>query len=337
MHLDDFPKRFRDKRSDKTDLVATWHGQEMLKGELTDTFAIIFRTRGCSWSYRSGCTMCGYHTDTNPRVEIGDLEDQLKEAISRYGGEDIVKIYTSGSFLDPNEVPTDLSTYILSSFDSKLTVVESRPEYVKPEVIDTMTDQVDQLEIAIGLESANDFVLEHCINKGFTFSDYKKAREIVFEANARLRTYLLLKPPFLTEQEAIDDLLYSIGSVSHPMNTISINPVNVQRYSPLELLWKRKLYRPAWLWSLLEVIHKADEEMVISRAGLGSFRGAHNCGECDSNIVEAINNFFKESSILEDISNCSCKDEWRAYKEFEPYMYFRGTPDILSDRYTGYF
>ncbi|MFO8109892.1 MAG: archaeosine biosynthesis radical SAM protein RaSEA [Thermoplasmata archaeon] len=334
----EFPKRFRDKRSSKTDLVTTWHGEEILNGNPAGTFAIIFRTRGCSWSYRSGCTMCGYHTDTNPGVKEQDLVRQLGEAVDRYRGEDIVKIYTSGSFFDTNEIPESLASTILSSFDSELTVVETRPEYVSREVLNSMCGHVNTLEVAIGLESANDFVLEHSINKGFTYQNYVTARDKVLQEGARLRTYLLLKPPFLTEDEAIQDTINSVNAVYHPENTISINPVNVQRYSPLESLWRRKLYRPPWLWSLIEVIKNTDKNMVISNAGLGSVRGAHNCGRCDRTVVDVLRKFniTQDRDVLEDIPQCSCKENWKAQNRLEPYMYFRGNPEILSHRYAGY-
>ncbi len=338
MDFDNFTKRFRDVHSSRTGLVSSWHGEELLDGEVVDTFAVIFRTRGCAWGHRNGCTMCGYHTDTNPEITRSHLNAQMEEAIRRYDGERIVKIYTSGSFLDPGEIPLDLAKDILSSFDSELTVVESRPEFIKPDLLEELCDSVQLLQIAMGLESANDFVLEHSINKGFRYSDYLDAREIVFNAGAVLRTYLLLKPPFLTENEAIEDLIRSISEVDHPKNTISINPVNVQRHSPLELLWRRKLYRPPWLWSLIEVIERTDQDLIISRAGLGSKRGANNCSDCDKDIVKKLQEFnlSQDRSLFSDLPDCTCKSHWKTYKEMEPLTHFRGSLEILSDRYAGY-
>lgn len=331
----EFPKRFRDKRSDRTDLVTTWREEEMLDGEVVNSFAIIFRTRGCSWSYRSGCTMCGYHTATNPGITEDNLRSQLNEALERYKGEEIVKIYTSGSFADEGEISSELASLILSSFDSRLTVVETRPEYVTDQKMKSMCSEVNELEVAIGLESSSDFVLKHCVNKGFTYQDYLTAREKIFLAGARSRTYLLLKPPFLTEIEAMDDLLNSMEAVSHPKNTISVNPVNVQKFSPLELLWKRKLYRPPWLWSLLDVLERTDQRPVISRAGLGSFRGAHNCGDCDKDVLKIITLYGTTGEIPDEIPRCSCKSEWETEKNIQS-TYFRGSMEILSNRYAGY-
>ncbi len=329
------------KRSDKRNLVATWSDRELLDGELEEAFTVIFRTRGCGWAHRMGCTMCGYHTDTNPDISNEDISKQLEEALSRYNGETIVKLYTSGSFLDPKEIPKDLAQKIISSFDCSKTVIESRPEYVNQEVLKDLKVDEKSLEIAIGLESADDFVLKNCINKGFTFKDYMSARKIVLDAGCGLRTYLLLKPPFLTEKEAMDDLIKSIERISHKRNLISINPVNVQNNSFLEHLFRLDMYRPPWLWSLLEILKeiKSTNNIVISRAGLGGKRGAHNCGGCDKEIVDLLDDFNRTRDIEKlsrGIPECDCKKIWRSDNWIEPALHFRGSPEILSNRYAGY-
>ena len=344
MNLINLVKGIKDERSSRTDLVSSWQEEEIWKGKIRDTFAVIFRTRGCSWSHSSGCTMCGYHTDTNPYITEDDLKNQLDQALKRYKGEDIVKIYTSGSFFDENEIPTELATNILTSFEAKKIVVETRPQFITPDKLKKYSSKVKKLEVAIGLESSNNFVLKNCINKGFKLENYLEKRDLIFENQSLLRTYLLLKPPFLTEKEAMKDLKDSIIRVSHPDNIISINPVNIQRGSLLEKLWNDRTYRPAWLWSLLKVISEVDDidsTVISSTVGLGSERGAHNCDECDPEIVELI----KEFNLTQDVEpiksrlkdpDCSCYYQWKKESELEPYLNFRGRVGILSDRYAGY-
>ncbi len=331
-------KQYADKRDD---LVSTWKGEDLLDGELTNSFTMIMRTRGCSWAHRSGCLMCGYHTASNPSIEPGSLLKQLETALSRYDGEKLVKIYTSGSFLDEREIPSDIAEQILSSFSADKIIVESRVEYVNAGVLESYRDMAPDLEIAVGLESTNDFVLENCINKGITVDDYWRARETIFSKGLTLRTYLLLKPPFLTEYEAIQDLSNSISEISHPMNTVSVNPVNVQKNSLLEKLWYRGEYRPPWLWSLLKAVRSSDIKgpLVISRAGLGSKRGAHNCGDCDESVIDIIDRFNLTGDIglLQDsYSSCDCTEQWKAETKYGPLIQYRGPVEILSNRYAGY-
>ncbi|MFW6196183.1 MAG: archaeosine biosynthesis radical SAM protein RaSEA [Thermoplasmatota archaeon] len=331
----------KNERSDRKDLITSWDEREIYKGEVRDVFSVIFRTRGCSWAYLGGCSMCGYYTDTNPDIKDEDLEKQISEALERYDDQPIVKIYTSGSFFDEREVSNSITEKILDSFDTEKTLIESRPEFITKKKLKNFSELTNKLEVAIGLESANDFVLKRCINKGFTFEGYKRAAERVKENDALLRTYLLLKPPFLTESEAIQDTLESIDKVTDLSDIISINPVNVQRGSLIEHLWYKNVYRPPWLWSLVEVLKKSrlDTKLVSSKAGLGSDRGTHNCGECDDEIIDKIDQFniSQDKSILDEIKyTCSCRDEWELSKEIGDYLFFRGDPGILSNRYAGY-
>ena len=252
------PKGDKQYAEKKDDLVTSWNGEELLDGKLKKSFTFIMRTSGCSWTHESGCLMCGYHTASNPSITPESLLKQVDTALSKYDGEQLVKIYTSGSFLDEREVPEDIAKYILKSFPAKKIIIESRSEYVDPNVLDSYTKIQENIEIAIGLESTNNFILTNCINKGSTVEDYWRARDLIFSKDLTMRTYLLLKPPFLTEYEAIEDLSRSISEVSHPKNTVSINPVNVQKDSFLEKLWYRGEYRPPWLWSLIEAVSSSE-------------------------------------------------------------------------------
>ena len=82
-----------------------WSDKDILNGEITDAFVMIFRTRGCSWSRDSGCTMCGYYNDSmGTAVSEQDLLQQFNAAMKNYRQERIVKIFNSGSFFDDEEI-----------------------------------------------------------------------------------------------------------------------------------------------------------------------------------------------------------------------------------------
>lgn len=331
----------KNERSERKDLITTWEEREIYKSEVRDVFSVIFRTKGCSWSYLGGCSMCGYYTDTNQDIKDEHLEEQLSSALERYDDHPILKIYTSGSFLDDRELSNDIAEKILDSFDSEKTLIESRPEFIKKKKLKEFSDLTNQLEVAIGLESTDDFVLKRCINKGFTFDGYKGAVKRVKDIGGLVRTYLLLKPPFLTEKEAINDTLKSIDKVTELSDIISINPVNVQRGSLVENLWYKNVYRPPWLWSLVQVLKEArfDTTLVSSKAGLGSDRGPHNCGNHDDEIIDTIDRFniTQDKSVLEEVpTDCSCRLKWKKENELANYLFFRGDPGILSNRYAGY-
>ena len=80
--------------------VSVWKEEDVIEGRRLDAFVIILRTTGCWWSYKKGCLMCGYNIASSPKVTEEHLRAQIEKALTRYDGEPMVKIYTSGSFLD---------------------------------------------------------------------------------------------------------------------------------------------------------------------------------------------------------------------------------------------
>jgi radical SAM enzyme (TIGR01210 family) len=304
---------------------AIWKEWDVVDGRRVSAMVIILRTVGCWWSRKQGCLMCGYNQAAS-ESGIGEeqLLQQLEAAKSKFQGEEMVKIYTSGSFLDEREVPQSSRKLILEAFSScKRILFESRPEFVtEPGLADLPTEKV---EIALGLESADDLVLRKCVNKGFGVSDYERAATLIKDRGMRVRTYLLLKPPYLTERQAMRDTISSIKFSSRFSDSISINPVNVQRDTLVESLFRRGDYRPPWLWSLVEVLKEgrlATEGRVFSSpSGAGTPRGVPNCGKCDAEVIAAIErfSFSQELRELEGL-DCECKARWRAQLELQDAM-----------------
>ena len=171
-----------------------------------------------------------------------------------------------------------------------------------------------------GLESSNDRVRELCINKGFTFEDYRKAVALCRSNDVRVKTYLLLKPPFILEREAISDMVESGKAAALAgSDKISINPMNIQRGTLVELLWRRGEYRPPWIWSLINVLKELfDSDLnipILSHPTSGGRkRGTHNCGVCDTEAIESVYNFSKtqEPKFL-DSFDCDCKKHWEDF------------------------
>ena len=250
--------------------------------------------------------------------------------MNKYSNERIVKIFTSGSFFNDDEIPKAVQDEILGELADKAEkiIIETRPEFVSKDQLDGLVGK-DKIEVAIGLESANDFVLEHSINKGFRAADYEKAAEVLKEMNIPVKTYLLVKPPFLTEKEAIGDAVSSARFASKYSKTISFNPVNIQNYTIVERLWRNGEYRPPWLWSVVEVLKQSSKlgevRIMSSPTGGGTRRGAHNCGKCDKEVVGGIEEFSlsQDVSSLEDLE-CECKEQWRDILGVEGFTHTHG-------------
>ncbi|MBW1933501.1 MAG: archaeosine biosynthesis radical SAM protein RaSEA [Deltaproteobacteria bacterium] len=305
----------------------TWSEDDVLEGRLTKAFVFILKTRGCFWAHHSGCTMCGYFNDSVPGIERREIEKQVEIALQRYQGEKIVKIFTSGSFLDEREVPADIQKKLLEKFFERAerVIIESRPEFIKN--LDYISDIAKNkvLEVAMGLESANDRVLEHSINKGSTFSQWKDAAKGVLDRDMKLKTYILVKPPFLTESEAIEDALFTVRKVSDISDTLSFNPVAIHANTLVEYLWRRKLYRPPWLWSVAEILEETaeifDGQIKCDVVAGGGRRGAHNCGKCDNSFLRAVERFtlHGDRDAFKKLK-CECREEWLDSIEIEGFL-----------------
>lgn len=320
--------------SDRTTVPeAIWKEEDVVDGRKVRAMVVILRTVGCWWSKKKGCLMCGYNQASETGIGTEQLLRQLEVALAKFDGEGMIKIYTSGSFLDEKEVPLDARQRILDSFSScKRVLFESRPEFVTEYSLSSLPQ--GKVEIALGLESANDLVLQRSINKGFHVSDYQRAASLIGERGIKVRTYLLLKPPYLTEGQALRDTLASVEFSSRFSDSISVNPVNVQRDTLVESLFRRGDYRPPWLWSLIEVLKEGklstDVRVFSSPSGAGTPRGVHNCGKCDAKVIAAIDRFsFSQDSKEFEGLECECKPRWRAQLELQDAL--RTSVDV--DRY----
>ncbi len=146
------------------------------------------------------------------------------------------------------------------------------------------------------------------------------------ECGATVKTYLLLKPPFVSEKKAIWDVIRSADLVAPYSSTNSLNLCNVQKYTALENLWKRGYYRPPWLWSAVEAI-KAIKRMNITvmsdPVGAGHKRGPHNCGKCDHEIKETVKEFniTQDLHVLERQADCECKAVWQEVLKYDDLLF----------------
>ncbi|MDD1695830.1 MAG: archaeosine biosynthesis radical SAM protein RaSEA [Methanoregula sp.] len=304
--------------------LASWRGQERYGNDVLECLTIIFKSAGCTWSK---CRMCSYHHERYLAIQsaetiLGHLRAQLAWVSRQYKPEEykMVKIFTSGSFFDPREVPSDFLSDVANTFKGKLLIAETRPEFVDAEVISSFMEILDDgsyktpLYCAVGLETSSDFIREKSINKGFAFSDFTLAARTARSTGAGVKAYLLLKPLFLTENEAVTDMKTSIADAAVHADMISMNPCTVQRNTELEFYWKRGAYRPPWLWSVLSVLADSPVHITCDPLGGGQRRGPHNCKKCDYEIVKGIRDYSLNGdrdlihALLD--TRCDCRQEW---------------------------
>jgi len=324
--------RSRNDRSyDPREPTRVWLDEDNTPSGVRTSLTIILNTGGCRWARAGGCTMCGYVAESvdGGTVTHEDLMAQVQYCLDHEADRsddpaDLVKIYTSGSFLDEREVPAETRDAVAETFaDRERMVLESLPDFVERERLADFTDRGLETDVAIGLETATDRVRHDCVNKYFDFADFEEACAEAKAAGAGVKAYLLMKPPFLTESEAIEDMKRSVRRCAEVdgCHTVSMNPTNVQSYTMVEELFRAGGYRPPWLWSVCAVLEDtadADAIVVSDPVGHGSDRGPHNCGDCDDRVQRAIKDFDlrQDPSVFEQVT-CDCETTWEAVVERE--------------------
>jgi radical SAM enzyme (TIGR01210 family) len=318
-----------DANHDPHEPTRVWLDEDNTPDGVRQSLTIILNTGGCRWARAGGCTMCGYVAESVEGGSVGHdaLRDQLEAALAheRAEAEDecqLIKIYTSGSFLDEREVPAETREAVAAAFaDRERVVVESLPDFVDRGKLADFTDRGLATDVAVGLETATDRVRQDCVNKYFEYADFEAAAEEATAAGAGVKAYLLLKPPFLSESEAVADMKRSVRRCAEHAHTVSMNPCNVQRYTMVDDLHYRGGYRPPWLWSVAEVLEStadADAIVVSDPVGGGESRGPHNCGECDEVVERAIKDFdLRQDPAVFGEVDCDCRHTWRAVMERE--------------------
>ena len=311
---------------DATEPATVYKTPEILPDGTHCTAAtVIFRTRGCVWWWKSGCTFCGYFNDVRDDVTADDLFaqwDEAKRRLDDFEGCNMVKVYTSGTFFEDRENPPEWQEAILRETHERGLdlVIEAQAQMCTPEKIAWVAERHPSCTVAIGLEAYDDAVLRFHVNKGFSTKQWHRSIDMLRENGLRVKTYLLFKPPFMSEGDALQHTSKWIREVAPLSDDVSVNPMNIQKRTIVERLFRNREYRPPWLWSLVEMLEQVHDD--VSRAGAriivhptagGRIRGAHNCGACDMDIVAAIERYSVSADIDEFTGlDCDCKRVWRA-------------------------
>ena len=292
-----------------------FYNKEKIQGEEGKALSIILPTVGCRWRR---CNMCSYFEDSPGDASIDLFKIFVEEFNNAYDDEiKKVKLFTSGSFLDPKEVSPDCAKRIISFLSEKEiseVTLESRPEYVEEEYLEELKENNGlQIEVAIGLESSNNKILKHSINKGFTFENFLSASEVLKKLGIINKAYLMIKPPFLTEKEAIHDAINSAKSIENIADVISFNPMTVHKNTLVEYLWNKGEYSPPWGWSIIEILKETANlrpDIICHPVAFGRSRGPKNCKSCNREIEKKILDFSMNNDVGILEYDCDCKKEW---------------------------
>ena len=301
-----------------------------LGGQATTRLIFIFRAIGCAYARRreGGCTMCGFQTMTTGGVPVaaGDLIAQFETVFAdpkALEGVAEVDLYNSGSFLSDPEIAPEVRAHVLGRLGKtavRRVLIESRPEFIRSENLAAARASLGEkeLEVGIGLESADDRVREVLVRKGFGRADFERAVGLLAGAKARLLVYLIVKPQGLSEAEAVEDAVASARYVfgvaaRHGVPArAALQPVFVAPGTALEQEFLAGRYRPPSLWSVVEVVRRAHPfgELLVglSDEGLEPHMVPSGCEKCTGALRAALAayNRSRDLAVFAGL-DCACR------------------------------
>ena len=174
-------------------------------GQLAPTAVIFLTNRECPFR----CVMCDLWRNTlDETVPPGAIATQIRAALRALPPVRQVKLYNAGSFFDPAAIPPtedDDIAELVTVFDR--VIVEAHPAFLSGAYAERclrFRDRIPgRLEVAIGLETAHAETLAR-LNKRMTIDSFRRATDFLADNRIDLRVFVLVSPPFLAGEQAIE-------------------------------------------------------------------------------------------------------------------------------------
>lgn len=307
--------------------------------------SLWFRTRGCSYSYTGGCTMCDYFI--SGEVTEDEMFGYFLEGFQKLEKEpDLIVIMTSGSFFDPVEVPRGVRLRIyeeLAKLEKSVIVFESHASTINEEILDECLTyfEAERINIEIGLESADEWIRQYCVNKHITNNQVIATLKTLNKKKIHSIINIVVGIPFLSVRENVENALSSIRWIlKNGGGKCSLFPVNIKPYTLVEWLYNRDLYEQLPLWALSDVL-LGIRQLFLPRIDINWYKkspplvnplyekpiiGPDTCDKCYDRVIGHLEDYFlgdmDRTVIMQQLDQieCSCRDSYRENINSEEYL-----------------
>lgn len=306
-----------------------------MHGRPAKALTITLTPTGCEWAESGGCTMCGEFEGSRKTAvipaefHIAQFATAIAKLVPKYKPS-WLRINQEGNYTNSHEMNSTAQLSIIELAAQirgiKRITIEARPKYLKEEILSYFGEVSKrnnvEIEIGMGFEAENDVVRNVCINKGENINDFCSAIEMMNKTGILPLAYVLLKPPFLTEGEAITEAIKSVRYATEiGFKRISLEPMSIHNYTVVDALSRIGSFRVPWLWSVIEVAKSCKDIPDFGIGGIGyyprPFHLSHNhCTsepDCDDSFWEALAHFsrYRDFSVFDKL-DCPCKSEWES-------------------------
>lgn len=291
-----------------------------------------FMSGGCSHDAQGGCTMCNYGK-SGGKVHREEILSQIRQMISSFSKpfEDFL-LTPSGSFLDEKEVPADFREQLLKEMQqlqAKRFIVETRADTITEEKLTCFRHLREKTDcyIEIGLESSNDWILKHCVNKGMAVQDFQQAVDRVHRSGMKVTANIGIGIPFLPESMAVSCAVQTVWDALHwGADSVVLFPYHVKQGTVLRDMERLGLYQCISLWTLIEILWQV-RDCDLSRVQISWYKDYYEknasgicsspktCPKCNKQVERLLDQYRDEPeqetlNLLYSL-DCDCREHWR--------------------------
>ena len=254
---------------------------------LVEPVATLFLTnRECPFH----CLYCDlWKNTTDETLPLGLIPKQIEFALSQLPPTPHIKLYNSGNFFDPRAIPVEDHPRIAELVRGFQTVIiENHPRLTDARAVEFRQRIPGEFEVALGLETIHPEVLPR-LNKSMTLDDFDRAAGFLREQGIEVRAFILLRPPYLSEEQGVE---WAWRSIEHAFaqgaRVCCVIPTR-DGNGILEQLGREGHYAPPQLSSLERVLEIAlDFGQGRVFVDLWDARRFATCGVCAEARIERL-------------------------------------------------
>lgn len=274
-------------------------------GVIEEVATVFLTNKECPFR----CLMCDLWKNTaEEKSPRGAIPAQIAHALKQLPPAKQIKLYNSGNFFDTKAVPPEDYQEIASLLDPFETViVECHPKLINDRCLQFRDMLKGNLEVAIGLETAHPEVLQK-LNKQMDLEEFRQSVRFLTDNGIRTRAFILLRPPFLTEEEGIFWARHTLDfAFEAGVECCVVIPVRGGN-GAMDWLQNRGFFTPPSIASLEEVLAYGLQlnagRVFADLWDLGIFSA---CPECFASREQRLANMNLHQVVLPGIK-CSCNE-----------------------------
>ena len=274
-------------------------------GNLQLINTIFLTSKECSFK----CLMCDLWKNTlNGPTPPGAILKQIDYALDRLPEADVIKLYNNGNFFDTKAIPPSDYPGIIERLQSyKRVIVENHPKLCGDNCVEFSQRLNGKLEVAMGLETIHPDVLPK-LNKQLSPEDFKEAAAFLKSHEIGMRAFILLNPPFLTDQR--ENIEWTLKAIQFAFECgvacCSIIPTRPGN-GMMEALQEQGYYIPPSLNALEEVFENAltlkQGRVFVDTWDIAFLSNCNQCFEERRHRLEQMN----LSQKFQQPTACSCQ------------------------------